>query len=488
MSFFDELGLRAAEQLEASVGPYVALASYKRLLAGPPEIRDKATLGALRCAVALGDEGELAALTKTWAGVSKSIEPATPLAIALLHAGRSGAARALAAAELERAPTAIAAYVCARAVEADGDGPRDRAAVAERFSEVLERARLEGDETVLARAAARFVACVFAGLDLDPSAVLDRARVTHAAEIATLDRTPPPETLAVLRGRLLSTNRFHRAAALSSLEELARRERGPLRAAAIQLAARHFDALLTRLDAVEIDRIGATMKHWPDEAERQRALARLAALVRVVAAAKAPEAERAARLDQALTNLAERDAGAAQGLVAARALLAGARGAGTTEPTGASDSATLGWLGLEAISAIHGGSPVLAATALERAAPLLGPDAPPPPSLWSALLAALATGRGPASAAAAAVADRALGRTTGVPHYPMLLLADALSAAGAPEVAAKALVEAARWNEGGAGSRLAGVKRAAAYDALAKDDRERARVLLGEARALFGVA
>jgi len=109
VTFFDELGLRAAEQLEASVGAYVALASYKRLLAAEPPIRGKAALGALRCAVELGDDAETQLLFARW-GEEKSLDvDASGLALRLLRAGRSRLAVGLAEVEVERRPRAVAA-------------------------------------------------------------------------------------------------------------------------------------------------------------------------------------------------------------------------------------------------------------------------------------------------------------------------------------------------------------------------------------------
>ena len=84
MTFLDELGLRAAEQLEASVGAYVALASYKRLLGAEPPIRGKAALGALRAAIDLRDEAEIRALLPVWANETAEAVDASGFALRLL--------------------------------------------------------------------------------------------------------------------------------------------------------------------------------------------------------------------------------------------------------------------------------------------------------------------------------------------------------------------------------------------------------------------
>ena len=118
MSFFDELGLRAAEQLESSVGPFVALASYKRLFSGPPEIRAKAVVGALRCAVALDDDRELDAAIAVAGSLEDRRVSAVGWAVELLLRAKAQPARALAQAELARTGSPLAAYVLARAEEA----------------------------------------------------------------------------------------------------------------------------------------------------------------------------------------------------------------------------------------------------------------------------------------------------------------------------------------------------------------------------------
>ena len=68
MKTFDDLGLSVAEQLERSVGPFVALPAFKGLL---PQILQgsscaRAALGALRCAVKLGNEKEIEELSERY--------------------------------------------------------------------------------------------------------------------------------------------------------------------------------------------------------------------------------------------------------------------------------------------------------------------------------------------------------------------------------------------------------------------------------------
>jgi hypothetical protein len=61
MSRADTVGLAAAEQLERTVGPFIALATYQRLIPalGGGDIRTRAILGGLRCAVQLGEASEV---------------------------------------------------------------------------------------------------------------------------------------------------------------------------------------------------------------------------------------------------------------------------------------------------------------------------------------------------------------------------------------------------------------------------------------------
>lgn len=480
MSFFDDIGLRAAEQLEASVGPYVALASYKRLFAGPPEIRDKAAFGALRCAIALDDDREIAQAASVWQRAESAPSSATEFVSHLLKRNKPGLAYDVAAAEEKRAPTLLASYLKLRAAEAAEVMPP--ASLADGWRTLAERARAANDQRILTHAAARFIGHALAIAARDPAAQLDRAVLADLAEASSIEQASVIERLVLLRARLLSPSRFHRAGALSALEDIAKRSDGPIRTAAIGIAARHFLMLFARLDAVEIDRIGATLKHHPDERARNAVIAQLPGWVRLLAATKSSADDRAARIEQAVTALSERSASVARGLAL---WSASADGAPASRPLGGAAEEALAYAGVDASAALDRDDPDAAVRAFEHSCGLLGPDVPVPPGLWSSAHRALLRARGPARRAAAEFIDRALCRTFSMPPQPLVDIALALSRAGHSAASARALAEAARWKEPGAEALLADEKRRAGYAAFARADRAASLALLREARALY---
>jgi hypothetical protein len=405
---------------------------------------------------------------------------ATSFVSDLLKRNKPGLAFDIASAEEHRAHTLIASYLKLRAAEAAGIMPPG--ALADGWRALAERARAASDAAILTHAAARFLGHALTNAAQDPAAELDRAALADLAEAAQIERTSPIERLVILRARLLSTSRFHRAAALSALEDIAKRSEGPIRAEAIGIAARHFLMLFSRLDAIEIDRIGATLKHHPDERERSAVIAQLPGWVRLLAATKSSGDDRAARIEQAVVALAERSASVARGLAL---WTASAEKGPASRPLGGAPEEALAYAGVDASSALDRDDPDAVVRAFEHSRGLLGPDVPVPPGLWSAAHRALLHARGPARRAAAELIERALGRTFSMPPQPLVDIALALSRAGHSSASARALAEAARWREPGAEALLADEKRRAGYAALARSDRAGSLALLREARALY---
>ncbi|HJL22521.1 MAG TPA: hypothetical protein RMH80_09840, partial [Polyangiaceae bacterium LLY-WYZ-15_(1-7)] len=117
----------------------------------------------------------------------------------------------------------------------------------------------------------------------------------------------PRERLAALAAKLQTKGRYGRVAALDGLIELAAQEERSdpeVARAARRLAARHADAE-GRLTPIEIDRVRTLLRGWPDAAERELALARLAARDAVLqeaegAASDAPAASDAIRRARAV--------------------------------------------------------------------------------------------------------------------------------------------------------------------------------------------
>ncbi|MCB9621852.1 MAG: hypothetical protein H6723_00770 [Sandaracinus sp.] len=139
------------------------------------------------------------------------------------------------------------------------------------------RARLRGDAEEDLRRAARFAKR--AGDDALERVVWARlARVTgerpeRPVDLAALS---PRERLPVLLAQLRAKGRYGRVAALDGLAVLSESNDEALARAAIVACARHADDE-ARLTPIEIDRVRSAIARWPDAAEREVALARLAA-------------------------------------------------------------------------------------------------------------------------------------------------------------------------------------------------------------------
>ncbi len=264
MTFFDELGLKAAERLEASVGPWVALASYRRLLAADGPTRGIAALGMIRCAVALGDDDALSEALPAWReakGVSGGV--LTHVRV-LLASKKPLVARDLARAEADRRPRARASYALALALDASTpSGDRDGWETAARA------AATEGAADLLAASVGWFCARSFELASRGGS--IGRARLSELAVLAAPAAVPGPLRVHVARAGLSSPRRFKRATALSTLDALARGSNEATRAQALDAVLAHADGFGARLDPVEIDRIRAIVRHVGDSATAVRA-------------------------------------------------------------------------------------------------------------------------------------------------------------------------------------------------------------------------
>lgn len=483
MSFFDDIGLRAAEQLETSVGPYVALASYKRLLAGPADVRARALVGALRCAIALDDDREIQAAASALAGAPANVlaPSAVPFAIELLLKGKTELAVHVAQTEIERTKDPLAAYVRARALEASALGGVDAVAL---WAEVAERGN--GPEihvAVRAQATARYVAACLQRARKDATFELPRARLAGLAESAKLEPLGSEQRLLVLRGRLLSGSNFHRASALSAVEEIARKSAEPARRMAIDLAARHFDEMPFHLHAIEIDRVRATIRRHPNEALRARLEQRLDATLALL---KAHGTGNPVKVDEALDGLIRTSESVRAALARIRASEKGGDAAGALLSTTPYDE--LAGLGVTAIVELRKQPTSLsssAQTCLDRARDLLSPDVAVPLPLWTAAREALSR-RGPLAESGAALIAAAFSRTTSFAPPKLVDLAASLGRVGSHDAAALVLAEATRMREPEARAASADHHRRVAYEALARGDRDAAWRALTTARELFG--
>jgi hypothetical protein len=470
---FDEWGLRAAEGLETSVGPWVALASYRRLLDAPEPIGTRALVGAMRCAAALGDDGELEALAERWSRADGAAVTDVPvqLARAQLARGRAAPAAALARAELARRRDARSAYAAARLLEAAGDGS---AGAVLRDAQAL--AVAENDGVVASRCAARRLELLEVAARAAPGAPF-RAHALAIAEPIDLEGAEPAAALWIAKARLLAPRRFVRAGALSRLGAIVEQGGTALARPAAFAIARHVDGMGARLTAIEAERAAAGLRALPEGLVRDAALARLAALRAVAAAspgaARDAAMQRAAADDPATHELASR----------ARALAAGPVSVRFGRERFVDPFTRLAALGLEALAAMAQRRGEAAGEALDAAWPLVGPGDAAPAPLWTATVHGLLQ-RGAARAAAARLGAALVGRAGGEPPGGFRPVGEALVVAGAGEAALEALRRAERGREAGAGEALARAAVAEGWRAHERGDAARARALLVEGREL----
>ncbi len=468
----DEWGLRAAEQLETSVGAWVALASYKRLLEAAPPIGTRALLGALRCAAALKDDRELESLVARWSRAAADVVTDEPIAIARaeLARGSTAIAAGLARAEVARRPGARSAYAAARLLEAALQ--EDAVASLERAQGVAMR---EGDHGIAAACAARRLE------HLEEAARALPGSPWRAEAVAIVDEVDPAHAegavaLWIARARLLAPGRFTRAGALSVLGDLVARGRPPVAAAAAAVVARHVDSMAARLTPLEAERAIAALRAMPEGAAREVAIARVEAVRAIAAAPPGTERDAAARAaaeaDPTTRELAARTRAMDEVPVSVR--LGRER---FVDPF-----ARLAALGVEALSALGARRSDAAIEVLGDAFRSVGPGEAIPAPLWVATRTALAA-RGDVRSAGAQLGAALIARAAGEPPEGFHAFGEALAAAGADEAALEATRRALRAREPGAAESMVRIAVAAAWRAHARGDVVRARTLLVEARA-----
>ncbi len=438
MTFLDDLGLRAAAGLETSVGPFIALAAYRRLFAGEGATREAAILGALRCAISLADDEAIKACAEAWRS-----QPASPINVlgeagALLRAGRGHAAHWLASAEVARSRSAHAAYIDARSREAFslGSDVPDSFDVIDLWWSVVLQGRASSDERVAAFAAARFAGLAFARAAREPSYQLPRARLALACENARDELLETREArLALLRGKLLAAGRFSRASALSSLESLARLRGSSIAKRAVVIALGHLDNLPGRISPVEHDRIVACVKQIEDVELRDRMVAR--------------------------TKAVEADSGLPGSLSGSQLFELGRRAEGC------------------------GDDLALARSLLAQGVELLSPQVPVPVALSTLAVLTLHKLSGSAAEPAVAFLDGLLCRTTALPAFELSAIGLRLLELGRAAVADRYLEEAVRFREEQALLLRGQALRERGYDALRAGHQEDGWRLLSEARVLL---
>jgi len=471
---FDEWGIRAAEQLEANVGAWIALASYKRLHDAPSPVRERAVLGALRCALELGDQAELLQAAERWSKSDPGYPTDEPVDLAMrqLSRGWDEAATRIADSDHARRSSAASAYAAARIF----GGTKARRAATE--SALLGRARsmalAEGNAILASAVAARRLEM----LEVDARQHADlpyRREALAIVEGVTLEGASDTVRLAVARAQLLSPGRFARAGALSALGD-AVAAGGDVGHAAAGAIARHIDAMGVRLTALEAERALAGLGAIGDVPRRDEVLRRTRS---VVALATAPSPDKAS----AARDAARGDAEAEELVVRARALAMGSPMASHGSDRFSNPFVMLAALGLDALGAMARDPPAMARAALVAAGRSIGPGEAIPAPLWTAVLTGLATRAGELREVSARLGAKLVRRAAGEPPSGFLVLGEALAAAGGEADAAReALDHAARAREPGAKEALTRTTTIAAWRAYDAGETARARALLLEAR------
>lgn len=480
----DEAGLATAEWMERTSGPLLALPLYKKLI---PKVLDgsfsaRAALGALRCAVKLGNEREVEALSERYTLIMNGGEHVAEIIVmckTLVKEGRRSAAVTLARAEAERNGRARAYYLLGRCLEVTGDSKR----AFEAFGYAATLADKEGNASDVALAArARRVERMLGDQTSASLAFADAAAVDPAG-------APPEQKLVIALGRMRSPSKFTRASGLSLLEELARDPTTSLGRQAIRMAAEHADALGDALTAVEVDRIAASIRHVPDEAARNAALARLVSLVKIATAkgdarvdAIMAAGDIAAEIVPLMRRIRAFLSGAEQGVQASHAASA--------PDVAATPSLRIVSLGLDAVAALKANRVQQAADTLQEIAKQFhaGTVGTLPNSLWIAARMALDASHPTLRDAGVVVAEGLMAVAIVPPPLGFSGLARGLDHAGRRDLAIRACNAAIAAREDGAHELYASMLRAEGWALAARGQREAAINVLRDAREQFNAA
>jgi hypothetical protein len=457
----------AAEQLEKSAGPAAALAAFRPLVAklGEGEARERAAVGAIRCAVRVGDMPAFHEIVPLWSTAHGDLLAlAAELCATLAARGEAEAAARLAAEEADRQPGAHASYLLARCLEATG-APEAEVA----YAEAIVHGEREGAADVVFHARARRVQRLAGEARTYADAIAEAARAGDDPA------APAAVRLVVAAARLAAPSRFARASALSTLEELSRSGSRPIADRAVRLAAEHADAMGEALTPVEAERLAAVLKQIRAPEEREAVTARFAALRRILTS---PAEGREAALVAAAGHAPEIE----RPLLRARALLAGVREGTDLRFARDEDDASPGSLGLDAVAALRRGEPLAAESRLTRLADRVRPGAAAPAAVWTAARLGLGSPRRGVIAAAARLAAALLGAARGAPPRGFLALGLALRRRGHGAAAALAFQAALAAKEPAAARELGRERLLEGWARAQKGEREAAAAALREAK------
>lgn len=492
MSLAADVAVGAAERLERSAGPGPGLKVWRRLAANAAsdELRGRAILGGMRCAIAIRDLGAIRDLSLLWQTV-ETVDTALWDGVfaackELRRAGLGVCATDLACSEIKRARTVRGLHAYARCLDVAGD-PRATAA----FADALAAAESEGSTRYARVSRIRHVAW------LGRSAETLGAALEEAKRVVIADVTPA-ERLVIARVLLRSPSRFARASAIGMLDDVVGTA-GPSAGAgamslarrALALAARHADDMNDELTPLEVDRLLALFSREPFAKELTRARDVLRAIDRL---ARANEKKSDVEMEAALADAARVDPELELLHRRARDILGGRfepheASSTSSDPAGYHEARHPQWTALlDAVVAMRDEAWPRAASALRRLAELAERGQRLPPHAWTTAQAALGTNDTEVRAVAGRLVGAMMKTTTAAPPRGWLGLAQALALVGMEELATTARRSAAVAKEPGAADALALMLTRSGWQLALTGERSKALDRLREARALSPAA
>jgi hypothetical protein len=489
MSLASDVAVGAAERLERSAGPSPALKVWRRLAANAAsaDLRGRAILGGLRCAIAVRDLGAIRDLALLWRTVETVDSPLWDGVFAtckdLWRSGLGVCATDLACSELKRAPTTRALYAYARCLDVAGD-PKAAAA----FADALASAEREGATRYVRVCRIRHAAWLARSAGTLIAAIEEAKRVV-------VDDATPAERLVLARVLLRSPSRFARASAIGMLDDVVMAANLDVNDAsarslarrALALAARHADDMNDELTPLEVDRLTALFSREPFS----KSLARVRDVVRAIdRLARANEKKNDTEMEAALADAARVDPELAILHRRARDILGGRFEAHqpldvSTTSTTSTTLAHPQWTALlDAVVAMRDEAWPRAAHALRQLAELAERGQRVPPHVWSTTQAALGSDDTEVRAVAGRLVAAMMKTTTAAPPRGWLALAQALAVVGMDDLATTARRAAAVAKEPGAADALALTLTRSGWQHAIAGDRSRALERLREAKAL----
>lgn len=467
MNVASSMAVALAERVEKSGGPKAGLVAWRTLAgnAGVREVRARALLAAIRCAIAIPDLGALAELTQTWefAGDGAWEKEIAVFCKDLSRSGLAGAAMALARAEAARRRSARGLYLYARLLELANDARAEAL-----YAEATDLAERDRDAELALAARVRRVGLLSRALETVPLATAEAAKV-DLAKVTSSSR------IVVARALLRSPSRFTRAGAIAALDGLVTSGDVGVARRALAACAAHVDEAGEALTPLEVDRLLAVFGRDVALAIAPRARDAVRAAVTI---ARASDAEldaaltEAARIEPTLEPLHRRAREILAGRFEAHAAVTGSAPAGAWEQI------------LDAYVAMRDGVSARAAVAIGALADAEERGAPVPPQAWNVVRLALEQDGADLHAAAARFATARMKRPAAPPPRGWLALAHVLAMRRLDDLADRARRAASAAKEPGADDALVFALTMSAWELARQGQRTDAIARLREARAL----